>query len=125
MKKAIYGLVLRNGKPVLRDFRNPRKPVRHISLPIGVSKECLIEYLTRTYLLPSFRSYLLAANHLQPTPDTWDNLVFTGHAYGVYDHQMAQFRSARSLGMHAAEEIEIAYTEALQATNKSLSQLGG
>lgn len=119
----IGGIVRTETGYAAKDFLHPQKPYIPVRISNGITYREAVARLTGRYCPESFRPYLLAMENRVPGPDTWDNLVFAGHADGCYDHRKEQFRSVRSLGMHAASDVEQAYVEALQATGKSIRDM--
>ena len=123
MSTHVNGLIQTKDGYAVKDFMNQdTKPIKIGGLHFA-NYETAVNKLADTLFPASFRPYLLSVQHLTPTIDIWNNLMFTGHAYGCYDHETKQFKSARQLNMHAAGNAETAYVDALDATYHSICKM--
>lgn len=123
MQKAVNGLIeLNTGYGVL-DFLHPEKT----PIPIGTFEfDTYVEAVTSSQLRfypSSYRQYLLAVQNLTPDNDIWNNLLFAGHAQGIFDAKTNTFRNVRQHDMHASSDIEIALVEALASTYQCLQTM--
>ncbi len=122
MQTSIHGITSTETGYAVKDFLHPEREL----IPVQIHPETYeagVSMVAGRYCPESFRLYLMAVKDVDTNKDTWDNLIFTGHAYGCYNHKKQTFQSARSLGMHAESEIEVAYVEALEETAHSLRQM--
>lgn len=116
----VNGIIQTPNGYAVKNFMEPKKApidIGNISFP---NYEAAVYYMSNLLYPESYRNYLLAVKDLVPDYDTWNNLIFIGHAQGFYDHEQKRFKSARQMDMHAADDVEIAYVEALEATYESI-----
>lgn len=97
--------------------------------PIDIGKlnfesyDSAVHYLANLLFPESYRPYLLAVDGITPNEDTWNNLIFIGHASGIYDYEEKKYKSARQLDMAAANDMEQAYVEALSTTYSCIREM--
>ena len=117
------GMVQTEKGYAVKNFNEPDKA------PIEVGKlqfsdyETAVNHLAGTLYPESYKPYLMAVKDMEPTNDTWNNLIFIGHACGYYDNEQKRFRNAREMNMNAASEEEIAYVDALSSTYESIKSM--
>lgn len=119
----INGIIKTENGYAIKNFLEPdKKPidVGDLSFP---SYDVAVNYLSNLLYPESYRPYLLAVKDMVPDNDTWNNLMFIGHAYGYFDHEAQKFKNARQLNMNAANDFEITYLEALGTTYQSLLKM--
>lgn len=123
MIPIVNGIIQTNDGYAIKNFLIPEKE----PIPIGRldfdSYKNAVQCLSNVLYPESYRPYLLAVENMSPTADTWDNLIFVGHTHGFYDHETHTFKSARQMDMNAANETELAYMEALEATYNSIQTM--
>lgn len=120
MPQLINGIIRTEKGYAVKNFIKPSQPPIDIGTMAFQDYRTAVIYLSNLLYPESYRPYLLAVETIEPTEDTWNNLIYTGHANGIYDQEAGQFYSARSQDMHAASEAENAYIEALQETYISI-----
>ena len=123
MLPLINGIIQTKNGYAIKNFMQPDQPPIEIGKLTFPTYPAAIHYLSNLLYPESYRPYLLAVEAQTPDEDTWNNLVFTGHIAGVYNHESQQFQTARQLNMHAAEGTETAYVEALAATYESIKTM--
>lgn len=119
----INGIVATPTGYAVKNFMTPDKPPIDIGELNFETYESAVHYLANLLFPESYRSYLLAVNGIDPNEDTWNNLIFVGHALGIYDHDTKRYKSARQLDMAAANDMEQAYVEALDTTYHSIQNM--
>lgn len=120
MPQLINGIIRTKTGYAVKNFIKPAQPPIDIGTLTFQDYRTAVIYLANLLYPESYRPYLLAVETIKPTEDTWNNLIYTGHADGIYDKEDNRFYNARSHDMHAASEAEIAYVEALQETYTSI-----
>ena len=85
--------------------------------------EHAVAILAGRFYPKSYLPYLLAVCDITPDVNTWNNLIFTGHAEGYYDHEAKRFNSARVMGMESTTPIQEAYLNALSSTYDSICSM--
>lgn len=123
MSQLINGIITTKDGYAVKNFMSPNKPPISIGKLSFRSYESAVHYLSNLLYPESYRPYLLAVKDMKPNGDTWDNLMFIGHAQGYYDHETKTFKSARQMDMNAANGIETAYIEALSSTYDSIRSM--
>lgn len=123
MPTLVNGIVKTQSGYGVKNFMFPEKEPIEIGNLSFSSYEAGVHYLSNLLYPESYRPYLLAVKDLHPNDDTWNNLIFVGHAQGYYDHEEHMFKSARQLNMNAANPMELAYVEALGETHKSIMEM--
>lgn len=123
MLPLINGIIQTKEGYAVKNFMRPNQPPIDIGQLVFPTYQSAVHYLSNLLYPESYRPYLLAVEIQQPTEDTWNNLIFTGHIAGVYNHECKQFQSARQLNMQANEGFEQAYVEALDATYQSIQTM--
>lgn len=113
-KKHIYGIL---------DFLHPTNPPIVIGTFTFPSYVDAVMNLHHRFYPISYLPYLLAVQDLTPTNDTWNNLVFAGHAQGIYDNKTHMFQNVRAHDMNAVSDIEVALIEALASTYACLKDM--
>ena len=120
MQHLINGIIQQPDGYAIKNFLQPSMPLIQIGRLSFPNYRTAVVYLANLLYPQSYKPYLLAVEGLQPTEDTWNNLIYTGHALGIYDHEQQSFLSARSQDMQAASDVELAYVDALQETYTSI-----
>lgn len=123
MQHLINGIIRNKTGYAVKNFLQPDQPPVDIGTLSFPDYQTAVIYLANLLYPLSYKPYLLAVEHRMPDEDTWNNLIYTGHADGIFDHEQQQFLSARSQDMQAASETEQAYVEALQATHDSIRSM--
>lgn len=120
MLQLINGIIQTETGYAVKNFKDPDQPPIDIGSLSFQDYRSAVIYLSNLLYPESYRPYLLAVEAIDPTEDIWNNLIYTGHAEGIYDHEEQTFHSARSQDMHASSETELTYIEALEETYRSI-----
>ena len=123
MPTLVNGIIQTETGYAVKNFMSPEKEPIEIGELKFSNYEAAVHYLSNLLYPESYRAYLLAVKDITPDMDTWDNLLFIGHAYGYYDHEKKRFKSARQMDMNAANNVELAYVEALESTYNSIQKM--
>lgn len=118
---SINGVIaLKQHHYAIKNFMDPnREPIPIGTLAFDDYTNAIVALAGKVYPR-SFYPYLLAVRELTPDEDTWNNLIFTGHAEGTYDNEEHRFRSALSQGMDSTTREQQAYVAALISTYNSI-----
>lgn len=119
----INGIIKTKDGYAIKDFMSPDKPSIDIGTLNFETYDSAVHYLANILFPESYRPYLLAVKEMSPDEDTWNNLIFIGNASGLYDNETQKYKSARSLDMAAANDMEQAYVEALDSTYQSIRNM--
>ena len=122
--QVVSGLALTNtGGLAIKNFiTNTYTPIFNSNLSYG-TYEHAVAILAGRYYPQSYLPYLLAVSDIDPDINTWNNLIFTGHTDGYYDHDTKLFRSARAMGMESTTHVQDAYLRALSSTYESIRSM--
>lgn len=107
----------------VKNFLDPESTPIEVGPLSFSSYDKAVRHLSNLLYPESYKPYLLEVKDMEPDIDTWNNLIFIGHALGYYDHEIRAFKNTRQLGMNAASDFETAYVEALDTTYKSLLEM--
>lgn len=119
----INGIIKTETGYAVKNFRQPEKEPIEIGPLSFSSYKAAVNQLSSWLCPDSYKPYLLAVEKIKPDGDTWDNMIFIGHAKGYFDHEEQTFKNARELNMDAASEAEVAYRDALEATYHSIKSM--
>lgn len=125
MQKALNGIIKipKTQEYGILDFLHPNNSPLNIGTFTFPSYVDAVMALQHRFYPASYLPYLLAVQDLTPTNDIWNNLVFAGHAYGIYDNKTHMFHNVRKYDMNAASDVEVALIEALASTYTCLQDM--
>ena len=123
-KRVISGLAITNtGSFAVENFITRTYITIYTGELCYASYEYAVAILAGRFYPKSYLPYLLAVSDITPDVNTWNNLIFTGHVEGYYDHESKKFNSARVMGMESTSDIQEAYLNALSSTYASLIKM--